>query len=674
MLEQALKLRKRNLHVEQKMLLAARIALPIILALCLARPVMSMLSQIPGLSKSSLVVILDDSASMRAMGDSGATRDRALAELRRILEKLPGGSDVSVVLAGSPARLLLDSPTTTLDIIPEKIQNLPFLSGPLALNDAFQLASSELNRMGGGSKEVLLISDFQKHDWQGLLQGGSLPALDALKNSTPAPLLTFYQTTGQLANNLALTSVEPSAFIVTREQPISFRARIQNYGKRDYQDIPVHLEANGARIRSTRVSVAPESETIFTISHSFDQPGSQAVTLRVEGDAYPEDNTFSMVIPVRERVETLLVKGKSGVAAMTGATDFLELALAPHQSAAAGLKDLIQTRVVEWNRFHHKDIGNTEVIILSNVEKLNGHQMETLDKFVKAGGGLIIFPGPDNDQRWYQNEFYKDGKGLLPAKPDGFTHIDTGKPAARVAIQRHTHPATSYFNDARGLSLQDATFNHWQKFAELRDGARALLSLDHGDPLLIEKTYGDGRVILFSTTATAQWGNLPLQPAFVPLMQRLVTHLATRSTSTAWQRTGAPLQIPLAEDQIANPPPLIDPLNTPHQLEAQKSGDDRYYLSYPSTALPGIYEWRITPPQRFAFNLDTQESNLLPLTTEEAKQTAERLGASYASDYTAFERLDRSRRLGSELWQPFLLIVLFLLFAEVFLQQRIARA
>ena len=40
----------------------------------------------------------------------------------------------------------------------------------------------------------------------------------------------------------------------------------------------------------------------------------------------------------------------------------------------------------------------------------------------------------------------------------------------------------------------------------------------------------------------------------------------------------------------------------------------------------------------------------------------------------AYERLDRSRRHGSEIWQPLLLLLLGLMFGEVFLQQRIAKA
>ena len=59
MLQEVIKQKKRRLHIEQWLLLLVRIALPIVLALCLARPVLTALRQLPGFGKTSLVVLLD---------------------------------------------------------------------------------------------------------------------------------------------------------------------------------------------------------------------------------------------------------------------------------------------------------------------------------------------------------------------------------------------------------------------------------------------------------------------------------------------------------------------------------------------------------------------------------------------------------------------------------------
>lgn len=680
LLQEALQQRKRNLKIEQLLLLIVRVGIPIVLALCLARPVFNLLRQLPGMGKNSLVIVLDNSYSMRAPTAGGTARDTAQRDVKRILENLPGGSDVSVILAGQPSHLLLDQPTTALDLLPKDLEKVTSFAGPVALNDAFQLASAELKRMGNAGKEVVLISDFQQSDWRSLQEGGTFPALEALKQSDPAPLLTFYRIASDLQENLVLSSVEPSAFVVAKDQTIALRARIQNHGSRAYQDLAVHLEADGSRVRSSRISIAANAESILTLNHTFSTAGDHSLTVRVEGDTFTDDNSFSLVIPVREQVNTLLLNGGKNSGTLAGSTDFLEIALTPHQRASATLKDVIKSNVLDYKQLRDKSFENVEVVVMSNVEKLNGRGFTDLQQFVERGGGLLIFMGPDCDERWYKQEFFRDGKGLFPAPLEGFGHVDDGQTPARIISQRFTHPATSYFNEARGMRLQDAAFTHWQRFGKLSDDTRVLLSLDRGDPFLIEKPYGQGRVIVAATTANAQWSNLPLQPVFVPLMQRLVTYLATQNMSPQFQPCGSALHVGLDKSQANDVFTLIDPQNQIHELKPQTSKEGVTFLEFADTQTSGIYELRSNlaaktdPPRLFAFNLNPAESNLVALPEAQVREMAVRFGASFTDNADHYQRLDLTRRHGSELWQPLLALLLVALFGEVFLQQRIARA
>ena len=64
LLHEALRQKKRNVKIEQLLLLLVRISIPILLALCLARPVLTWFQNLTGGSKSSLVVLLDNSLSL----------------------------------------------------------------------------------------------------------------------------------------------------------------------------------------------------------------------------------------------------------------------------------------------------------------------------------------------------------------------------------------------------------------------------------------------------------------------------------------------------------------------------------------------------------------------------------------------------------------------------------
>lgn len=673
LLQEVLRQRKRKLNVEQWLLLAVRIAIPIVLALCLARPVVTALRSL-GLGKTSLVMLLDDSFSMRAPAQGGSPADRARQDLGQILEAQPRGSDAQIVLAGGAARRLLDQSTSTLDIIPKHLAETTNQAGPVKVNDALQTAAASLSKAPNGARELAIVSDFQASDWQSVADGAALPALETLLKQEPKPQVTFYRLASDLTENLSIASADLSALVIEAEQPIGLRVRIKNHGKRPWQDVAVHLETDGARLRTSRISLPPEGEAVIGFTHAFNQIGDHSLAVRLEGDSFADDNAFYSVVQVRNQLNVLLVDGDPSSEPLGGAADFLELALAPYQSANASLKDLIRTTKVDARRLKVEDYKGKEVVVLADVDKLQGNRLTDLDKFVKAGGGLIVFAGTHCDLAWYNRDFYRKGEGMLPAAIKGLQRASSAALPARILQQRLTHPATVYFNDARGGRLQDAEFLSWLEFdLSVDTGAKAILQLDRGMPLFLEKARDRGRVIAAATTADAEWSNLPLQPFFVPLMQRLITYLATQSTVSAWDQVGAPLRLILPKERIGMDYTLQDPIGQTQSLKVKAEGD-KALLESKAISAPGIY--RLTQGNEtrlLAYNLDPAESNLTPLPAEKVRQLAERHNAAFVESFDGWQKLDRSRRHGSELWQPFLMALLVLLFLEVLLQQRIAR-
>jgi hypothetical protein len=61
------------------------------------------------------------------------------------------------------------------------------------------------------------------------------------------------------------------------------------------------------------------------------------------------------------------------------------------------------------------------------------------------------------------------------------------------------------------------------------------------------------------------------------------------------------------------------------------------------------------------------------LTDAEIADFARSHGVSVVHSGAEYKQLDRTRRFGSELWRALLWLLLTLLFAELFLQQRFAR-
>jgi len=115
LLEAVLRKNTKRLKLEQLILLLIRCSIPVALALCMARPVITGLSPILEKKKISTVLILDNSYSMEAGGPANSNFQKAREAARQIVDNLVPGSDVAIIQMAGGASSLLDDPTFDLD-------------------------------------------------------------------------------------------------------------------------------------------------------------------------------------------------------------------------------------------------------------------------------------------------------------------------------------------------------------------------------------------------------------------------------------------------------------------------------------------------------------------------------------------------------------------------------
>jgi len=98
-------------------------------------------------------------------------------------------------------------------------------------------------------------------------------------------------------------------------------------------------------------------------------------------------------------------------------------------------------------------------------------------------------------------------------------------------------------------------------------------------------------------------------------------------------------------------------------------------VEYPRTQQPGLYTLNSPGgvPTHFVVNTSRKESDLQELTDAEIADFAKAHGVAVVHNGAEYKQLDRDRRYGSEFWRPLLWLLLGLIFAELFLQQRFGR-
>src|SRR5260221_313040 len=105
--------------------------------------------------------------------------------------------------------------------------------------------------------------------------------------------------------------------------------------------------------------------------------------------------------------------------------------------------------------------------------------------------------------------------------------------AARPVAASFFHPAVDIFRETPFGGLPDARFpRRWKVSTAGATMSTAIAMLTGSEPLLIERPYHNGRVILATVPLDNSWRtNLTDLPAFVPLAHELVYHLAGARSS-----------------------------------------------------------------------------------------------------------------------------------------------
>ncbi len=676
LIETAFQMQRKRIQLEQLLLLLLRCAIPAVFALCLARPVITGVESLMGAAKTSTVILLDNSYSMDAGGKSGGNYAQARQAAARIVENLGRGSDVAVLLMAGGVTPLNGGATFDLARLTKDIAEQDGGYGRADVPAALEAASAALANMQHAHKEVIVISDFQKVSWSEEESSGRARATEILEKMPFKPRLTLFPVGTEGRDNVSIESLDYNQFVLGVGQTMQVRANLRNFGERAYPDLRVFFLVDGRERAASQITLGPQERQQVLFTHAFDTAGSHVIEVRAEADSLEADNSFQASVPVWDRVPVLLVNGDPSSAPLQGETDYLDIALQPFGAARASLTDLISTRVIGLQELSSALLNQHRVTVLANVRELNPAQLKDLAEFVKNGGGLLVFPGNKSNLEWHQRTFAA-ADSLLPLQPARLAgSTDANATPARIVASHYTHPALELFNDPRNGNLADGEIKLWHKTIEKTNDASitVLARLDNGDPFLIEKKFGEGRVIQCATACDADWSTLPLRPFYVPLTQRLVTYLASTVYPPRNVEVGKPLIAFFDKALAGKRATLIDAAGKQHDVPLLGK-ESRAVAEFTDTQRPGLYKLMAPGASEvhFVVNTSRAESDLRTLAPAERDTLAKSLKATLVNTFEEYQRMDRQRRFGQEIWRPLFWLLLVLLFGEIFFQQWINR-
>ncbi|NUQ64885.1 MAG: BatA domain-containing protein [Pirellulales bacterium] len=692
LLESVLRVNQRRVRLEQIILLLVRCAIPAVLAFCLARPVLTGWQTLPGDAPASTVILLDNSYSMD-VADNGRKRlAEAIDQAGQVVAALARGSEIAVVQTGGKPQPVLDRPIFDVKTM---IQQLRLVRGGYGAADpaeSLEAGLGILSGMANARRDLVYFSDFQHSDWDATPRDRLQRIRRRIEEMPIRPTVTFVDLGRSVEENVSVDSLEFSTRALGVDEDLQIRATLRNHGPRAHDAARARFRIDGLEQSASQIALPAKAAAQVLFTCRFKTPGSHLVEVEAAvDDRLPTDNRYAAAVPVLERIGVLLVDGAPSDQPLEGETDFLSVALTPYTFGRAKLSDLIETKTVPPGELNEKAVAGARVVVLANVPKLSDDQVGLLGRYVHGGGSLLVFSGNKIDIAWYNKALYSDGSGLLPMTVDaaaGSGQADAK--SSRIVAQHFEHPALEIFNDRENGNLADAEIRKWYRLSRVRQsvaeagvtpvstGASSepfvLARLETGDPLIVQRRIGEGLVVQVATACDAEWSNLPMRPIYLPLMQHLITTMASQVVPPCNFEAGRPLVAVLPGESQAEPLALTSPDGTRRTVRPVARGTQSM-VEYARTLEPGVYTLvgSDARPLHFVARTPRAESDLRMLDEKRLASLAADLGADVVRSGREYLELDRSRRHGREIWKYLLAGVLGLMFLELVLQQRFAR-
>lgn len=644
-------------------LLALRCLALALLAGAFARPLLSRGDALPAAAGSGareVVILLDRSWSMGA--DDRWTRARDAA--RRAADGVRPGDRATLVLFDAAATAVTQ-PTADRATLHAAIAGATLGARGTRYAPALRLASQILDASDRPRREAVLITDFQKRGWDGR-EEVHLP---------PGTTLTRVDLSGGSSGDVAVASVALGRSTREGREHVAASARLVNTGAEPVRDVRATLELNGRSIETAAATVPANGAATVTFAAVPIPEGTTRGIVRIaapRGDALPQDDAFHFALRRGQALPVLIVDRAD---AGTDASLYLRRAL------AVGDDPPFQVTAVRASRLTPRDIDGQHLVIWNDAGAMPQGIARRLAEHVRRGGGLLVAAG----ERTPPSPEQAEASELLPGA-FGATVDRSADRGATLGVIDRSHAVFAPFAAPRSGDWGAARFLRYRPIQPAVQAA-ALARFDDGSVALAERRLGAGRVLAWGSTLDTFWGDLPLQPVWVPFVHEMAKHAAGFSRERAWVTVGD----------------VVDGRGEGRGTRGEEASVEEIVARAPSgattriaaraSAAPGASSlaplelteqgfWELRPagdpaaqPRIVAANLDLAEADLARLDPEElAAAVAPRAGTPDAAREAeaALTPEDRERRQAG--WWWLLAGALLLLATETVVSNRTAGA
>lgn len=486
---------RRRLKLQHLVLLMVRVAAIFLLALALARPVLQGSNWLAGGEGPVAIACVIDTAPRMLLREGNQTRLDVVSGLAaNLFNELPKESLIAVVdTSGSGAAF---SPSRAA--ASNRINRLTAASSRGGLTVAMADAARLLEAAPLTHREMYVFTDLSRGGWE-----RPMPAdWDELHSDIS---LFFIDVAAKKPQNFAIENLELSAEQVAVGSPVTVTVATRRVGREATRSVAIELlAANGEFLRRGEKPVTWREGEVGKVQFEISglEPGLHQGRVIIDGgDSLMADDAIAFTVEVGSSPRVLVAAPEPiGVTGL-----FFTEAVAPLPMVRAGRSDFTVT-LVPYSDLETASWDEFRGMVLLDPPALRAETWGLLRQWISDGGGLVVWLGPQAGLQDGFNSFASESVlgGQLKRV---WRNIDRDNYFAPAALD---HPLLAAFRRVSDVvPWQDfPVFRHWEfqptSPDQRVDGetvrpANPLVPYRNGLPAILEKSLGQGRVIVVTT-------------------------------------------------------------------------------------------------------------------------------------------------------------------------------
>ncbi|MFK8078065.1 MAG: BatA domain-containing protein [Granulosicoccus sp.] len=489
----------RTRALKYRTLMAVRMLSLLLLCLLFAQPwITQAINSID--SKQHHIVAIDLSLSMRATDHW----ENALKQGRELIDSLSSDYSVELVAFDNTVKRVADN----------SVSNADLTKGLFALQPGYGRADygvvmQRLNRLAVDSKEPVklwIITDQQES------------AMPAQSNALYAPGVSeieILSTVFEPQRNIHLRALAETLDGVN----VRVSVQVSSSFSSALSELDISQESHTVRVKYEErtlaervVKLAARDIKAIVFDDLVLPPGdSPVITVSVaETDALLEDNKVSAVVKEANAVSVSLVENDAGTS--INAAVFLRTAMETDTLASVSIVN-----------------GSAERVSSDVAHIISGRNIHSSE----LDGDVLLYVEEGNNALLFSS---------VPSSGAGASLVR----GAEVGIVDESHPLDLGSIDWFGIEFYDVTP------MALLSNDKVLVETTQRQPILVERESTGGRLLLLNDRLDGRGSNLPLQPAFVSLMQSILMYFNTSTALPDTLLVGERLLVP-GNVQVFNP-------------------------------------------------------------------------------------------------------------------------